>query len=357
MADARKVIFLKKAFLALGITLSILLGSVYQVGASATDGTIDATNKYAWDDQSGWINFGTSAGDVHVLADKLTGYAWSTNNGWIKLDPTSSGVKNDGTGALSGYAWGAQLGWINFSGVTIDANGVFHGSATGTQAGTLTFDCTHCKVSTDWRASTTTPVTPVTPTPPTNNSSPITTTTSAATGSTAKTTTSAATNPPPAVTPDKTDEAIRPAQLFDISLALDEKQFSSVKDLVARVSFTSFGTEATPVNMTFVVYNSKNVEVYRTTDTTTVETSTVYTKKFNNLHLSDGKYKIALKTLYNTNVSDTFTQNFTIKSSSAASATTWLAAAVVIVLLLVVLSKKRHTAKKSRKTDTVHHLR
>ncbi|MFA5075950.1 MAG: hypothetical protein WC480_00860 [Patescibacteria group bacterium] len=123
--------------------------------ASTTDGTIDSTYKYAWGENIGWLNFGNEGGDIHVTDNGLTGYAWSANYGWINLDPTTSGVANDGEGDLSGYAWGENLGWIDFANVSIDDDGQFTGTATGTISGVVTFDCTNCDVRTDWRPAST----------------------------------------------------------------------------------------------------------------------------------------------------------------------------------------------------------
>ena len=123
--------------------------------ASTTDGTIDSTYKYAWGKNIGWINFGITSGNVHVTDSALSGYAWSENFGWINLNPTTSGVTNDSAGTLSGYAWGENLGWINFNGVTINSSGEFTGSASGDNSGQISFDCTNCKVKTDWRPAST----------------------------------------------------------------------------------------------------------------------------------------------------------------------------------------------------------
>ena len=128
--------------------------------ASNTDGTIDSTYKYAWGENLGWINFGTSGGNVHVTDAGLSGYAWSENYGWINLNPSKSGVKNNGYGILSGYAWGENLGWINFSGVAIDTEGNFTGYATVVNTNSrISFNCSNTdscsdsnfKVKTDWR--------------------------------------------------------------------------------------------------------------------------------------------------------------------------------------------------------------
>jgi len=121
--------------------------------ASTTDGTIDSTYKYAWGANIGWINFGTSGGNVHITDSALTGYVWSANYGWINLSPTLAGVKNNSEGTLSGNAWGENLGWINFTGVSISSAGQFSGSATISSDGSkISFDCaTNCVVKTDWR--------------------------------------------------------------------------------------------------------------------------------------------------------------------------------------------------------------
>lgn len=127
--------------------------------AAITSGTIDSTFKYAWGSRIGWINFGTSGGNVLVTDAGLTGYAWSDNYGWINLAPTTSGVKLDKFGNLTGSAWGENTGWIDFSGATISQLGEFIGYASGDVVGTINFNCANTdvcsssnfKVATDWR--------------------------------------------------------------------------------------------------------------------------------------------------------------------------------------------------------------
>jgi len=130
------------------------------VFASSTDGTIDAVYKYAWGENIGWINFGTSGGNVHITDSGLTGYVWSENYGWINLNPSTAGVQNDGNGNLSGKAWSEGLGWIDFSGVTINNQGEFLGYAIIVNDGSkISFNCLNTnscsqsdfKVKTDWR--------------------------------------------------------------------------------------------------------------------------------------------------------------------------------------------------------------
>ena len=136
-----------------------------KVFASAANGVIDGTNKYAWSENAGWINFGTTQGNVIVTDAQLTGYAWSENAGWISLNCSNDNscgtasykVINDGYGVLSGYAWGENVGWINFNpaygGVTINSStGEFSGYAWGENTGWIVFNCsTSACVKTDWR--------------------------------------------------------------------------------------------------------------------------------------------------------------------------------------------------------------
>jgi len=114
--------------------------------ASTTDGTIDSTYKYAYGENVGFIDFGSTAGNVHITDSVLTGSAYGENIGWINL----SGVTNS-SGTLSGYAWGENVGFIDFSKVTIGDDGVFSGSAYGENIGWITFGTTNNKVVTDWR--------------------------------------------------------------------------------------------------------------------------------------------------------------------------------------------------------------
>ena len=132
----------------MGLFISAVLA--FPVFASNTDGTIDSTYKYAWGENTGWVNFGTANGDVHITDSGLSGYALSENMGWLYLGD----VVNDGEGNLSGYAWSENAGWIKFNptngGVVINSSGEFTGSALGENIGWIIFDCDY-QVKTDWR--------------------------------------------------------------------------------------------------------------------------------------------------------------------------------------------------------------
>lgn len=151
---------------------------------------IDSTYKYAWGENIGWVNFGTTEGDVDVSTSAVDGYAWGENVGWISLtcDNTSScgtvnyGISRSGD-ALSGYAWGENVGWISFAcentsscgtvdyGVEVDsATGDFSGYAWGENVGWLNFSCDNdssCGVV-DFKVKTSATATPT----PTTTSTP-----------------------------------------------------------------------------------------------------------------------------------------------------------------------------------------
>ena len=119
--------------------------------AFAAAASISLSDKYAWSENAGWLNFRPTTGGVTVNPTHLSGYAWQENIGWLKLgsdgggpypntSATNWGVNRDGAGNLSGYAWSEGWGWVNFSptggGVTIDpATGAFDGYAWGENIG------------------------------------------------------------------------------------------------------------------------------------------------------------------------------------------------------------------------------
>ncbi len=160
--------FSKLKFFILAIVFLLL---PFFVLASSTNGTIDATNKYAWSENVGWWNFGTSQGNITVTDSALSGYAWGENIGWVSLNCANDSscstvnykVTNDGEGNLSGYAWSENAGWINFNpvygGVSINTSGDFSGYAWGENVGWLVLNCAttaSCssvsyKTATDWR--------------------------------------------------------------------------------------------------------------------------------------------------------------------------------------------------------------
>ncbi|RKZ36438.1 MAG: hypothetical protein DRQ49_17955 [Gammaproteobacteria bacterium] len=135
----------------------IMLSSLLTLDAFAAS-NIDTTEKYAWSENSGWMNFNDINGGIMVYDDHLEGYAWAENIGWIRLGGDNGGgtpyyantsrrnygVNHDGDGNLSGYAWSENAGWINFnpnhSQVTMNTRtGVFDGYAWSENVGWIHF--------------------------------------------------------------------------------------------------------------------------------------------------------------------------------------------------------------------------
>lgn len=162
---------LTHAWTGLVILFLFSLFAIPHAHASTTDGTIDPSSRYVWSETVGWIDLGTSQGNVHVTDSALSGYIWNDNIGWISFNCSNDSscgtidykVSNDGNGHLSGYAWSETVGWIDFApaggGVSIDSSGDFSGYAWNDDIGWIVFDCatrSSCgtidyKAATDWR--------------------------------------------------------------------------------------------------------------------------------------------------------------------------------------------------------------
>ncbi len=146
------------------------------LGKVALAGGIDTTDRWAWNDVAGWIDFHGPGGGVNVVNDRIKNYGffYSNSTSYIALDcqTTPNGdicssvnffVSNDGEGRLAGWAWNNAYGWISFCGntsggstyngstwvcpgsptyqVTIDGHGDFHGWAWNDVIGWISFNC------------------------------------------------------------------------------------------------------------------------------------------------------------------------------------------------------------------------
>lgn len=343
-------------------TCLLILGSAVPIAyASETSGTIVSSGNagYAWSPQAGWVNFGATNSNIQITDSGITGYAWNQNYGWINMNPTNGGVSVAASGALSGYAWNTNLGWINFSSVSINSSGKFTGQASGTIIGTLTFDCTNCNVTTDYRPSSFRTTAPPSSGGGGGGSSsgggggggggiiqqPIPAPTGTPSGPTGTSVEPPAGVFPPGITRGPSDsgagessEETLPTQLFDIRLLLDRPSIARIVDLVARVTFESFGRVPTPVDMTFSIIDADGQELWKSVDTTTVQTEAVFVKRFADApELSEGSYTLRLSTLYNTDVKDVFEAPFTISSRESPSSywLLWLIGALLLGILTV----------------------
>jgi len=134
--------------------------------AGESTGPIDSTDRWAWNDSIGWIDFGYSSGDVNVNENDLTGYAWNNNAKEIVLNCATTPIgsvcgtsnfkvsRNSTTGVLSGWAWNDDYGWISFNcsdpgvcgtsdyKVTVSTStGIFSGWAWNDYIGWISFNC------------------------------------------------------------------------------------------------------------------------------------------------------------------------------------------------------------------------
>ncbi|MCR4325596.1 MAG: hypothetical protein NUV59_02205 [Patescibacteria group bacterium] len=277
--------------------LLVFLSSTHVSHASATSGTIDTTLKYAWGENTGWINFAAPGSDVTVTDAALTGDIWNDNYGWINLAPTLDGVTNNAEGVLDGSAWTSGLGWIDFSGVSIDSTGRFHGSASGVLSGTITFDCAQCAVQTDWRpasaraASSETsggggsgggngpPV--VAPTPSPQTPIPIF---PAAGAETPEVTVDARSTIQPSrnVAAAASAGEAQALALFDITLSSEGLRSSAApgESIAFSVQLSNFGSQKrADVTVFFRLFDERGTQVYAESETVAVDTTASFVKR------------------------------------------------------------------------------
>lgn len=129
------------------------LAALCTVGVARGDTTINASNRYAYGANVGWLDARGDGTNGAVIGQFFcTGYVWSANCGWISLgngptngwrysntSPSDWGVNHDGVGALRGMAYGANIGWIAFESngnPRVDLRtGALSGSAWGANVG------------------------------------------------------------------------------------------------------------------------------------------------------------------------------------------------------------------------------
>jgi len=151
-----------------------------------------------------------------------------------------------------------------------------------------------------------------------------------------------------------------PEQLFDITFTLDDYLIQSLDELTAIVTFESFGTMPTPVNLLFTILNETGEEVYTKNDSVIVTTEVVLIKSFENIdiNLKQGKYTIILTTLYNVNVEDEFRQEFEVKRGWITGRVIelfegenkWYGVIIVILMIILILLKiKKSKFKRQNK--------
>ncbi len=161
------------------------------------------------------------------------------------------------------------------------------------------------------------------------------------------------------------EECNLPAQLFDITFNLEDKVVQTSKELIGIVTFESFGTEPTSVDLTFMVLDQYGNEIYREESSITVLTEEVVRWDYEILlELPDGEYTAILETLYNVDVFDEFKQEFEIKGRFILTIHikknwTWYVVVVIGIILLIFLvwiKVKKNRNKKVFRTKILEKL-
>lgn len=140
---------------------------------------------------------------------------------------------------------------------------------------------------------------------------------------------------------DQTTETNLPAQLFDITFTVVEKILSSAKELESIATFISFGTEATPVDLTFSIVDGNGNEVYKEVTQLTVVTEEFIRWEYKGLKLKQGKYIAVLETVYNNDVYDKFEQDFEIVSNNKRVVIYWIAGFLIMTTLIVIFLTRK----------------
>ena len=99
---------------------------------------------------------------------------------------------------------------------------------------------------------------------------------------------------------------------FNLSLSLEENLVESSDKLIAEILLRLPEEVPTFVDLTFIILNNAEREVYREKINTTVVTDVIMSKTFKGLELPRGKYTLVLETIYNKNISEEFIQEFRI---------------------------------------------
>lgn len=139
-----------------------------------------------------------------------------------------------------------------------------------------------------------------------------------------------------------------PSKLFDITFTIDNYEITSISELSGIVTYTSFGSDLTPVNYEFTLKDSDENLIKKVSGYLEVETEMVTLETFEdfaNLDLPEGKYSITYTSVYNVDVRDNFVQNFTIidESSIFKNIVTYLIAFLIISVIVTgfILSKRK----------------
>lgn len=137
-----------------------------------------------------------------------------------------------------------------------------------------------------------------------------------------------------------------PKQLFDIKLELEHYKVYAPEDLAAWIRFESFGTEPTPINLTYIILDKKENVIYMKEDSLVVETEEFIVEKFEGVNLKNGEYSLLLKTFYGDNVVDEFRQDFVVRSEMRILVYIIIGLVILGIIYLIVFTRKKKVKKK-----------
>ncbi len=104
-----------------------------------------------------------------------------------------------------------------------------------------------------------------------------------------------------------------PEELFDIRMNLEDTAVVMSSDLRAVMTYESFGSIPTPVNLTFEVFDLDENLLYSKDGFIIVTVEEVRRYEFSDLDLPDGEYEFVFTTLYNVDVEDKFRSKFVVE--------------------------------------------
>ncbi|MCH8163048.1 MAG: peptidoglycan-binding protein [Proteobacteria bacterium] len=143
------------------------------------------------------------------------------------------------------------------------------------------------------------------------------------------------------VCPALAEEEKLPEPLFSVNVALENRALAKSSDLVSIVTFEDFGEAPTSVELTYTILNDQRQIVFKDIETVVVETEKVIRKRFSNLNLLSGMYKLVVKAQYNVDVIDEFANDFAVgeipKESIFTSTLFWIWLAIFLAAIIISL--------------------
>ena len=127
-----------------------------------------------------------------------------------------------------------------------------------------------------------------------------------------------------------------PEQLFDITMNIEDRTIENSDELVAIITYESFGSVPTPVDLTYTIYNKDGEIVHAEKGDVIVETENIERKYFKGLNLPEGEYYLIFKTIYNVDVDDEFRGDFEIRKEKQESSVPWLWIVVGVSLIVII---------------------